>query len=356
MEFVDLSRYLPVKGPKVIPPFSELRRMQPVWLTQDLQLVQEPENVSYAKSLAEKGITVAFIRRQPPFTNFLERKEFPRRILFEMTSRCNFLCRMCPQQNLKRPRMDMPGELYRKVIDEIDHYGTEGLWLYVLGESILHPEFRENIMHISQKKNLGAIWLSTNGRYFTEDYVQLVLDSNIGFVNFSAHAVTEETYDTIAPPGNFAFVQANLETLYRIKGTSKSPKKPFLHVQMIEQETTKHEVDAFIRKHHTMAEIVSVNMLEFVNLPNNAFGTNQRERKPLTSCLRVNRNDCFIYSNGDVTLCDAAYNGALYLGNVGKETLHQIWNGERRQAILALNARKAMNEIEFCRECTDYDI
>ena len=97
-------------------------------------------------------------------------------------------------------------------------------------------------------------------------------------------------------------------------------------------------------------------MLEYINLPNNAFGLQQRERKPLTSCLRVSRNDCFICSNGDVTLCDAAYNGEIYLGNIHKQTLHEIWNGELRNKILNLNEQGRMFEIDFCRNCTDYDI
>jgi Predicted Fe-S oxidoreductases len=330
--------------------------MNPVLMGQDLSIIEDRDNMAYVESLAQKGTAVIPIKKVPASPKFIERESFPRRVIFEMTSRCNFLCRMCPQQDLSRPRMDMPGEMYRKIIDEIDLCGVEGLWLYHLGEAMLHPEFRENIMHISRKKNLGMIWMSTNGRHFTEDNIKLVLNSNIDYINFSAHAVTEKTYNTVAPPDNFHYVHENLENLYRLKGVSKEPKKPFLHVQMIEQETTKHEVDDFIKKHYLRAEIVSINMLEYVHMPNNAFGAKQRNRVPLASCLRVSRNDCFIFSNGDVTLCDFAYNGEIKLGNVGKETLYSIWNGKERKEVLELNKKKKMSEIAFCRKCTDYDI
>ncbi len=354
MEFVDLSRYIDVKAP-TIPLFSELRKMDTVLMTQDLQLVDEPDNVQYAKSMAENNITVVPVRRQPPISKYLDRTSFPRRVMAEMTSKCNYLCRMCPQQDLKRPRMDMDGEVYRRVIDEIDSYGIEGIWLYHLGESLLHPEFRENVAHVTSKNNLGIVWMSTNGRYMDEQNIRAVLGSNIDYVNFSAHAVSEEVYDTVAPPGNFDIVQGNLENFYEMKGID-IPKKPFLHCQMIEQETTKHEVDAFIKKHYKRAEIVSVNMLEYVNMPNNNYGMQQRERKPLESCLRVMRNDCFICSNGHVTLCDAAYNGEIYLGSIHEQSLYDIWNGEKRKKILELNESGRMSEIEFCRSCTDYDI
>jgi radical SAM protein with 4Fe4S-binding SPASM domain len=353
MEFTDLSRYVSVKKPIVLP-FSKLRKMKPVLLTHDLKLVEDKENIKYTQSLGKKGYEVVPVMKQP-FSKYEKKPDFPRRIILEMTSRCNFLCRMCPQQNLKRPRMDMPGKLFRQVIDEIDSHGIEGIWLYHLGESLLHKEFEQNIKHIKTKRNLGVIWISTNGQLFDAKNIKIILHSNIDFINFSAHATTEETYKTVAP-GDFKTVQNNLETFFKLKGTENLPRKPFLHLQMIEQETTKHEVDAFIKKYYKKADIVSINMLEYVNLPNNTFGLKQRERKPLTNCLRVSRNDCFIMSDGHVTLCDAAYNHEIDLGNINQNTLYDIWNGEMRKKILMLNEQGKMSENEFCRKCTDYDI
>ncbi len=355
MEFTDLSRYLKVHNPKV-PPFSDLRTMPPVRFSQDLDLLEEDENIVYANNLAGQGMAVVPVQRVVADSGYINRDSFPRRILFEMTSRCNFRCRMCPQQNLQRPRMDMPGALYRKILDEIDTYGVEGLWLYHLGESLLHPEFHENLAHVAKKQNLGVVWMSTNGQLFTEDVARAVLASGIDFLNFSMHAVTEKTYNSVAPQGNFATVMGNLETWYALKGTKDLPRKPFLHCQMIEQETTRHEVDAFIAAHFKRADVVSVNMLEYVNIAGNAFGLDQRKRNPLNSCLRVSRNDCFICSNGHVTLCDAAYNGELYLGNINEQSLYDIWNGTERRRILELNQQGRMGEIEFCSHCTDYDI
>jgi radical SAM protein with 4Fe4S-binding SPASM domain len=355
MEFIDLSRCIPVNKP-YLSPFSVLKTLQPVVLLQDMTIDKNANNIAYAKSLAQKGMTVVPIKRKPPTARYINRIQFPRRVIFEMTSRCNFLCRMCPQQNLRRPRMDMPGNLYRKIIDEIDSYGIEGLWTYHLGESLIHPEFQENIKHISTKKNLGVIWMSTNGQYFNEANIRCILQSNIDYINYSMHAVTEKTYKTVASQGDFSTVKNNLETFFKLKGTDSAFTPPFLHCQMIEQETTKHEVDFFIEKYYKLADIVSVNMLEYVNLPNNNFGLEQRVRKPLSSCLRISRNDCFILSNGMVTLCDAAYNGELTLGNINTAELYEIWNGSIRKKMLELNGEGKLTEVPICNSCKDYDI
>jgi len=356
MEIVHLGRYLEVRNPS-LHPFQELIKMKPLWLTHDLQLWNDPENLAYAKELAKKGYDVVYVRRRAPNVNFINRIDFPRRILFEMTSNCNFLCRMCPQQRLTRPRMDIDPKLYCKIVDEIDRYGIEGLWLYHLGESLLHPFFMKIVDFVSQRKNLGVIWMSTNGQYFTEDKIRCILGSNIDYVNFSAHAVTEETYKKVAPQGDFKIVQGNLDKFYELKGDiSKGPRKPFLHCQMIEQEPTKHEEDMFIAQHYKRAEIVSINMLEYVHFSNNSYGMRQRERKPLHNCTRVERSDCFIFSNGHVTLCDFAYNGEIFLGDINQQSLYDIWNGKKRLNILGLNREGKMADVEFCRGCTDYDI
>ncbi len=355
MEFVDLSRYLEVKDPKV-PPFCALRHMKRVWVTHDLQLEQTRQNIEYAQSLAVQGMVVVPIRKREPFSKYIDREDFPRRVLLEMTSRCNFRCRMCPQQNLKRPRMDMPGELYRRMVDELDEHGIEGLWMYHLGESILHPEFNINLKYISTKKNLGVIWMSTNGQFFNEDIIKTVLESNVDYINFSAHAITEETYKKVAPQGNFSTVQGNLEKLYELKGTDNLPRRPFIHCQMIEQEVTKHEVNGFIQKHYKKADIVSVNMLEYVGFEKNKYGLKQRKRKELTTCPRITRNSAFICSNGIVTPCDATYNGEICYGNIHNNTLAEIWQSKDRKKVVELNKLGKMCEINFCSSCPDHDV
>lgn len=354
MELTDLSRYLEIENPKVLP-FSELREMKPVVLTADLELFQDTENIEYAKTLAKKGYEVVKVVRNAPLKNYKERIDFPRRILFEMTSKCNYFCKMCPQQNLKRPREHMDKDLYNKVVDDIDKFGVEGLWIYHLGESLLHPNFKEIIEHLKTKQNLGVIWLSTNGEFCDEKNRNTLINSNIDWINYSANATTEETYYKVIGKNSFKVVKENLDEFYKLKN-NQPLKKPFLRVQMIEQESTKHEVDDFIKAHYKKASITSINMLEHTSVKGNDFGIEQRKREPLKSCLRISRNDCLINSNGVVTLCDEFYNCELNLGNIKEQPLAEIWNSTQRKEILKLNEEGRMSEFELCKNCADYDI
>lgn len=355
MEFIDLSRYLKVDGSQILD-YKALKQMEPVVFNHQLELVNEEGNLNYAKKLAEEGFKVVRIIRTPPLAKYLDRTSFPRRILFEMTSICNYSCKMCPQLNLKRPLMHMNGEIYRSIIDEIENYGVEGLWIYHFGESLLHPEFLNNIDHIKQKQNLGAIWLSTNGVYLDEHISKKLIDSSVDWLNFSLNAMTESTYNKVIPNGKYSKVTTNLERFIKLKNSENEILKPFLRLQIVEQEETIGEIQEFIEQYYNKVDLLSINILEHVNLPNNSFGHTNRTRKPLRSCNKVSRGDCFINSDGSVTICDESYNCEILLGNINDNSLYQIWNGEERKKILELNQAGRMAEIKFCQKCTDYDI
>lgn len=354
MEYFDLSKRLEMAAPKV-PSFQYLRGMKPLWVTQDLEIWREEENWAYAQELAANNKRVVKVQRKLPQRNFTSRLHFPRRINFEMTSRCNYMCRMCPRPHMVRKKMDMPKDLYQRVLDEIDDFGLEDFYMYQFGESMMHQDFDELLDHINSKNNLGNIWLSTNGELLDAKKGDLLLNSNVHFLNFSLNSVSKAAYEVICPKGNYEKVRKNLKSFVAAK-REKKRKKPYIRLQMIEQEFNKGEVDEFINGYYDSADILSVSVLEFVDLKENKYAYEQRERKKLTSCTRVLKNDAYIFSNGVVTLCHDDYEGKFNLGNVYENRLEEIWNGERRKKILDINAAGELATIEPCNLCGDYDL
>lgn len=357
MEFMDISLLAGSTNHNILA-FEELKKLPSVLVDMDCRLIPTEENRLNLQKTIETGSAVARIRKIN--TNPCAESEFPKRVLFEMTSCCNVLCKMCPRNNLHRPTMHMDKESYLKMLAEINQYGVEGLWLYHLGESLMHPDFREIVGSLSSFDNLGYIWLSTNGHLMNQSNIDFILSSKIDYINFSLHAVTEEIYKTVVPHGDFKKVSANYYNL--IKTKKRRGITPYIHLQMIEQEITKNEIEEFIRQHYKEVEIVSVNMLEYVNMPNNQFGYQQRKRKPKGHCARVRSKDCFIFSNGAVTFCDAAYDcsperfSEHYLGNIYNSSLYAIWNGEKRKKMEDLESKGLLHQVSLCAECTDYDL
>jgi radical SAM protein with 4Fe4S-binding SPASM domain len=352
MEFFKTQKLLDGKYDKPII-FEELKKLEKIMVNQKLELINDEKNISLLKEYADKGYKIVPIRRMSK-RNWAERKDFPNRVLLEMTSRCNVHCRMCPRHDLKRSLIDFDKDLYLKVVDELNEHGIEGLWLFHLGEPILHPDWKEILEYVGKKENIEYTWFSTNGVAFDSECIDFILNSNLSFLNYSLHGTNEETYSYVNNKEKYKDVRLHLDELVFKK--KKLGKGPILHIQMIDQEGTKSNINEFLETFYDTGEVVSINTLEYANLPNNEYGL-KRERPPVVKkCKRISRGDCFIVSNGDIQPCDATYNSEILLGNVKNDSVYNIWNSETRKHMLELNEKECLYEIEHCKKCTDYDL
>ncbi len=59
-----------------------------------------------------------------------------------------------------------------------------------------------------------------------------------------------------------------------------------------------------------------------------------------------------ILFNGDVILCCHDWNRATVVGNVGTNSLREIWNSERMSQVRRLIMRKRYQQISSCKECS----
>jgi len=111
-------------------------------------------------------------------------KNFPERIVLELTPLCNLSCPMCPRHYIKDTDGFMNKELYKKLVDEIStEYSDAVILPFWRGESCMHPNFIELIDYTLQKKM--RIHLSTNGHYMSKEFVGLFYDCE--FITFSIH-------------------------------------------------------------------------------------------------------------------------------------------------------------------------
>lgn len=111
-------------------------------------------------------------------------KDFPDRIVIELTPLCNLSCPMCPRHYIQSEKGYIGEELWRRLIDEIADASPKTLILpFWRGESLLHPRFIE-FMDYALDRSL-PIHMSTNGQLVSSDYAFVL--SRLEFVTFSIH-------------------------------------------------------------------------------------------------------------------------------------------------------------------------
>lgn len=364
MEFANV-KYITFEGKSFfiddcqkVPHYEEARKLRPVIVDDFLKLKQELENIALLRQYIKDKFLLVPIRRQQS-EQHSKRRDFPLRVLLEITSKCNLKCIMCPRNALKRPEMHMPKDVVLRCIDEIDNYGVEGFWLYYIGEVLLHPDFEEIFNYCQKKKNLGSLWLSTNGQELTNKMINTLIDSNLTFLNYSLTAMNSESYHLLSPLGNYESLVFNLERLLAKKQEFKkigSP--PWIRVQMIDQPQVFSEIDHFLSHYSRHCEILSVNVLESFsqNFLQNIDYVKQRKRPKRKYCNRIQRGDCFIFSDGGVSICDTDFNHEMSMGNIYNSTIEKIWSGNDYQRYKLLNESGRLDEIPICRSCLDYDL
>jgi hypothetical protein len=363
MEFANIQ-YLTgngvpgVAGGERVPPYQEALHMPRVLVDDYLQVHPESANLALLQRYSEEGYRLIPIQRRP-LTTRPKSAALPARVLLELTSRCNLLCVMCPRNVLTRPQIDMPKEIAMRCLDELDAHGVEGVWLYNIGESMLHPDFEEIFLYCQRKSHLGSLWLSTNGQTLTDRHCALLIGSNLTFLNYSLNAMNEAVYKAVSPSGDYGAVLANLAKLMQMKtDRGHVGRPPWIRLQMIDQPQAAGQIDAFLSGYAARAEILSVNLLEAFNrsVESNVAYAQTRLRAADKRCRRIDREDAFIFADGEVGFCDTDFNHVMSIGNIGTASLETIWGGKARRRYRALNSSGRLDESALCRTCLDYDL
>jgi len=319
--------------------------------TDDLKLIYGNDLVDKAIRQGVKQLPLRRIAHIRPPQNF------PKRVLLELTTHCNSLCTMCPRNVLTRRMQHMDTALAKDAISQLAEVGISGLWLYNIGESLLHPDIFEIIEYCGQFDSLGTLWLSTNGEIMSEEFAGRILDSPLDVLNYSVNAMSEENFEKIAPQLHFHTVQENLHKLLQLK-KDLGRRLPLIRAQMIRLTHVLHEVDEFIETYGGLADIISINEWEEFsqNVDTNLEKVEASVNEYIPSCNRLDREDFFIFSDGSVSCCDTDFNCALNLGNIKEQTIQHIYDGEVYKGLLDKYRSGHLHEVELCSRCKDFSL
>lgn len=110
------------------------------------------------------------------------------RIYCEITNICNKKCDFCV--DTKREKVFLLPEVFASRLNKIRPFADE-IYLHILGESMLHPDFLEIIGSVAN--NNITLKITTNGTKLTpQNQAGLLANKNFRQINFSLHALSLE--------------------------------------------------------------------------------------------------------------------------------------------------------------------
>lgn len=274
--------------------------------------------------------------------------DFPRHLFIESTNACNLKCTICARslKPLKIGSIDF--NLFKKIVDEAVDYGPRTFSLHLFGEPLLAPNLKSMIEYIKQKNRNNTILLTTNGVFLTQEISEHIVKNQVDKIIISIHGADRNTYRAITEVDNLETVEKNIQIFIGIKKKHKS-KKPLVYLRVVTERNRKEEIEKFREKWQRYPIIIDIRE------PHN-FGGRINIGKENTKNLK--RYPCYhlwfspgVNWDGDVSICCCDTFKEEVLGNVNKQTVFGIWNGEKIKKYRQYHLAGQYDKITLCKNC-----
>lgn len=322
----------------------------------------------------------------------------PKIFWIELTSKCPFECVFCSRKLLRGKGQDMPFDLYRSIIGQLD--SPEIIRLNFAGESMLYPDL---IHAVQLAKSKGAVVeLVTALPAISENRMTGLIDSGLDLLSISIHSMDSSQYRRIFNAGHlenllkrlrlfiklreqmnrktpvidFSFVamMRNLNQLPRVAALADDLKIDGINVHRVirrdpiaetfSRELTDNRLNLVFKRmiEHTIKKTrkrfpdlrisCSNNALEekttVGTLPDFHAGELPKNAR-IASCIENPWETTHILCNGNVYPCGCGATPDQVMGNVKKTPLRDIWHGK---TYTAFRFRYMLGSNASCRNCS----
>ena len=275
----------------------------------------------------------------------------PIRLWIEPASICNLKCVMCLNKDTpasEKGVMDWP--LYKKIIDEVKDYAYD-VYLHHRGEPLIHPKFPDMIRYA---RGAGLkVKFHTNGTLLTPELSDKILSAGPDLASFSVDGFTKETYEKIRVNADFDRTMENI-SLFLKKKRDRKLSRPYTVVEEIDfpqyrtpgDEKNRKEFSEHFRK-------LGLDEMIFKKLYNWAgyleMDGMEKGEITCTACTFLWYAAVILW-DGSVSPCPQDYYAKLKLGNMNRQQLREIWNGEAYTG-LREKMTSCIGDISPCSEC-----
>lgn len=275
---------------------------------------------------------------------------------------CNFKCKFCPTGNYETIRNTgrwqghMNFSLYKKIINDLREFDKplKVLRLYKEGEPLLNKHFEDMVHYAKESGYVNYIDTTTNGYLLTSDRIKSIIDSGIDRINISVVGVSDAQFLEFAGIKiDFDKYIKNIINLYDSKGDCE------ICIKTTGDFMSEDEKNHFF---NTFGDYADRIFIENVAPCWPEFDVENRLGVNITRGIYDqpigNVNTCpyifymtSINSDGSASLCFLDWARKLIIGNIRKQSLKEIWEGDIlfQYQIDHLCGKRKDNIV--CRQC-----
>jgi hypothetical protein len=306
--------------------------------------------VKYRQIIFNKKLSLGYIL--PDYTRRTKTTDFPRILQIETHSYCNGFCTCCPYGKVKVSMGKMSWSMYKKVIDEASNYKVDRISLYLNNEPTLDMELVKKIEYAKSKCPIANIHISTNASLLTE-IVSLGLVNHLDSITISVQGgPIKEKYEKCMVGLNFERCMKNIDFMLSLVNSGKYNLK-IQNVLISNVIRDKSTID-FQRNYWKKRGIKFPDFGRYTSRASFLQKEKISKKKNIRGCAlgQIPLNHINIIYNGDVLLCCMDWKREIILGNVGKQSIYEIWHSKAYEDIRdVIYNKKETNSNFLCNRC-----
>lgn len=282
---------------------------------------------------------------------------FPKYFTIETCNNCNARCTMCSKGQAGTKKMQiMEDALFDKIIKDIEEYSDwiEMICLNSDGEPLLDKKIA---LRIKQLKDIGIkhVNISTNAQLLTREKIEELLESGLDDLRISIDGFTKETYEKIRQGLDYDIVKENALNMIRVRNETKSSMK--MRIRLVELEENASERGDFLE--FWQSKLGEGDKVQLMPMHTWSGEIAEEEKEKIESCADKPCVSVFssfaINYDGEVQLCDSDVKQQEIVGDIRKQSVCEIWQGEKMELIRTWHANEKRNNIPICRGCDRWD-
>lgn len=286
------------------------------------------------------------------------KKVIPKHIHIEIVNGlCTARCPMCTWEKWNRKPGIMDKDTYIKILQNFVPYleYIDYLSLHCCGEPLLDKKLAEKIK-IAKDMGFRGIGFSTNCTELDEHRSREVILSGLDTIFFSIDGVNKATHEAIRVGTDFDKVVSNVKNFIKLRNKLG---KTRIVIRFVMQESNKYEWHEFL---NYWTELLDGDLGDEVvkfDVHNWGGDLDDYRSKDANKDIVLESKICqdvfermIIFSDGEVSLCCADYNGFYNIGNVLETDSIEIYNSD-----IFTRYRKTMLDgnildLDYCNTCT----
>lgn len=277
------------------------------------------------------------------------------------TNRCNFRCSYCAhslgsqgfQEQYGFPPETMSMDTYRAAVDQLAEFPErlKTLSLTGQGEPLLHPRLPEMVAYAKEKGVSGRIEFMSNGALLRPELSRALVDAGLDGIRISLQGLSSRKYAEVC--GAKLDFDRFVEQVAWLYGHRKQCE---VFVKILDVALEPGEEERFYALFSPIADRVyieqcrpvyaGVSSTEGLTAEADRYGRPHRPRRICPLCFFM----LGIFPNGDVYPCETIYRPE-YLGNVHRDRLTDLWNGQRLRGFWKAQLEGGRARIPGCARC-----